>query len=110
MVDLSVKFAGVEFRNPVMMASIAPCAPWSHWPPEKDAPELQMTIWRKLYEGEIGALVTGTMLPIDVKDARGGGRFWASQTKGFGKREGLVSGAPIPAALWSRTNGLELIR
>ncbi len=110
MVDLSVKFAGVEFRNPVMMASIAPCAPWSQWPPEKDAPELQMKLWRHFYEGEIGALVTGTMLPIDVKDGRGGGRFWASQTKGFGKREGLVSCATIPDALWSRTNGLELIR
>ncbi len=110
MVDLSVNIAGVSFKNPVMCAAWAPAAPWSQWPPEKDAPELQMRLWRKYYEYEIGAIVTGTIHPEDLEEARGGGRTWASRTKGFGMREGLVGGATIPDGLWSRTNGLELIR
>ncbi len=110
MVDLSVKIAGIEFKNPVMPAAIAPAAPWSQWPPEKDAPELQMKLWRRLYESDVGAIVTGTIICTDLKDGRGGGRFWASRTKGFGSREGLVSCATIPDALWSRTNGLEVVR
>lgn len=110
MADLSVKIAGVSFRNPIMCASWAPAAPWSHWPAEKNAPELQMRLWRKFYEGEIGAIVTGTVYPEDLKEAHGGGRFWAARTKGFGSREGFISAATIPDALWSRTNGLEVIR
>ena len=112
MSDLSVNIAGLEFKNPVMTAAIAPVASWAHWAPEKDGPEMQMRLWRRLYESDVGAVVTGTIIWTDLneEEARSGGRFWASRTKGFGSREGLVSCATIPDALWSRTNGLEVIR
>ena len=110
MVDLSVKVAGVDFKNPVGIASHAPAAPWGHWPPEKNAPEIQMKIWRKYYEGDVGSIITGTIFFEDLAKPAGGGRFWAAKTRGFANREGFVSAATIPDALWSRTNGLEVIR
>jgi dihydropyrimidine dehydrogenase (NAD+) subunit PreA len=111
MVDLSVRVAGLEFKNPVMIAAIAPCAPWSHWPPEKNAPEIQMKLWRKLYEADVAAICTGFIFPDDdVTLNRGAGRFWAARTRSFAEREGFVSAATIPDAALSRTNSLEVIR
>ncbi len=112
MIDLSVKLAGLDFKNPVIIAAIAPCAPWSHWPPEKDAPEIQMTLWRKLYEGDVAGICTGLIFPgdDDVTLDRGGGRFWAASIRGFAEREGFVSAATIPDAALSRANSLEAIK
>jgi dihydropyrimidine dehydrogenase (NAD+) subunit PreA len=111
MVDLSVTIGGLEFKNPVMLAAIAPCGPWTHWPLEKDAPELQMKMWRRLYEADIGGICTGLIFPFDNPEfKRGGGRFWAARTKGFAKREGFVSAASIPDAGLSKSNSLEAIR
>jgi len=110
MVDTSVSFGGVKFKNPIMIASHAPCSPWSGWPPEKDAPEIQMRLWRKYYEGDVGAITTGTIYSEDFPPGMGGQRFWASKTKGFAEREGFVSAATIPDALWARTNGIEALK
>lgn len=111
MIDLSVRVAGLDFKNPVMIAAIAPTATWSHWPPEKNAPEIQMKLWRKLYEADVAALCTGLIFPDDdVTLNRGAGRFWAARTRGFAKREGFVSAATIPDSALSRTNSLEVIR
>ncbi len=110
MVDLSVKFGGIDFKNPVSIASLSPQAPWAHWPPEKDAPEIQMKVWRKYYENGVGSIVTGTIYHEDLPWARGGGRFYAISTRGFATREGFISGGNYPQTLLSRTNGMEVIR
>ena len=75
MVDLSVKFAGVDFKNPLTPAALAPAAPFTHWPAEKDAPEIVMKQYRKYYELGMGAILTGTILWTDIPDAIGGSRF-----------------------------------
>lgn len=110
MVDLSVKVAGIDFKNPVSIAAHAPQAPWAHWPPDKNAPEIQMKIWRKYYEDDVGSIITGTIYFEDIAKPAGGGRFWAAKTRGFATREGFISACTIPDALWSRTNGLETLR
>ena len=111
MVDLSVEIGGLAFKNPIMMAAIAPCGPWTHWPAEKDAPEIQMKMWRKLYEAGLGGICTGLIFPFDDPELdKGGGRFWAARTKGFAKREGFISAASIPDAGLSKSNSLEAIR
>ncbi len=112
MPDLSVNIAGLDFKNPVIVAAIAPCAPWSHWPPEKDAPEIQMKLWRRFYESGVAGICTGLIFPGDVDATldRGGGRFWAARIRGFAEREGFVSAATIPDAALSQPNSLEAIR
>lgn len=110
MADLSVKIAGVSFKNPIMIASHAPCGPWSNWPLEKNPQEIQMKLWRKYYEGNVGAIVTGTIFSGDDVGNRGGQRFWAARTRGFAERQGFISAATIPDALWARENGIEMIR
>src|SRR4030042_6191957 len=110
MPDLSVKIAGVSFKNPIMIASHAPCGPWSNLPLEKNPQEIQMKLWRKYYEGNVGAIVTGTIYSGDDVGNRGGQRFWAARTRGFAERQGFISAATIPDALWARKNGREMIR
>jgi dihydroorotate dehydrogenase/NAD-dependent dihydropyrimidine dehydrogenase PreA subunit len=109
MVDLSVKFGGVEFKNPVQIASLSISAPYSHWPAEKDGTEPQMKMWRKYYEAGVGSIVTGTIFHEDVPDARGSSRFYAARTKGFAEREGFVSQATMPDVTWGPTQGLRLV-
>ncbi|MFH1651617.1 MAG: 4Fe-4S binding protein [Chloroflexota bacterium] len=110
MADLSVELAGIKFKNPISIASHAPAAPWAHWAPDRNAPEIQMKVWRKYYEADVGSLTTGTVYFEDIAKPAGGGRFWAASTPGFAKREGFISAATIPDAMWSRTNGLEALR
>ena len=110
MVDLSVKFGGIEFKNPVSIASLSPCAPWGHWPPEKDAPEIQMKMWRKYYENGVGSIVTGTIYHEDLPGAHGVNRFYPITTRGFAVREGLLSRTNYPQTPMSRTNSMESIR
>jgi len=107
--DLSTTIAGLDFKNPVMVAAITPNGPWNRWPPEKDAPEILMKQWRKYYEAGVGALCTGIVLPDDETGLNHGAcRFW--RTDNPGKPEGLMSGATVPDAALTRTSSLEVIR
>ncbi len=110
MVDLSVNFGGLCFRNPVMVAALAPGASWTHWPAEKDASEIQMKMWRKYYEAGVGAITTGTIFFKDMPDGRGARRLVPIRTRGFAEREGFVGASTIPDALLGRTQGIRCLR
>jgi dihydroorotate dehydrogenase/Pyruvate/2-oxoacid:ferredoxin oxidoreductase delta subunit len=105
MVDLSVKFAGLEFKNPVSIAAHAPCVP------RRDlvTPEVDLKLWRKYYEGGVGSLTTGTIFFDEMADARGSIRFCPISTKGFAEREGAIGAATMPDCLWPRTPGLRAV-
>lgn len=111
LVDLSVKFAGVEFKNPVWIASHGPVGPWSQWPLDKDAPEIFMKLYRKYYQQGVSAVITGCLHPHDLnRVVRGQARNMAISTRGFAKREGLLGNAIMPDGELSHTNGMELLR
>jgi len=106
MVDLSIKFAGLEFKNPVSIAAHAPCVP------RRDlvTGEVDMKMWRKYYEGGVGSITTGTIFFDEMQDARGAVRFCPISTKGFAEREGMIGAATMPDCLWPRTPGLEAVK
>ncbi len=109
MVDLSVKFAGLDFKNPVSISAHAPCVPQRDLLPGKDSSGLHMKLWRKYYEGDVGSITTGTIFFDEMPGARGASRFCLISTKGFAKREGFVSAATMPDCLWPRSQGLSAV-
>ncbi len=61
MVDLSVKFAGLDFKNPISVAAHGPGIPNRDLLPDKDASGVHMKLWRKYYEGGVGSITTGSI-------------------------------------------------
>jgi dihydroorotate dehydrogenase len=110
MADLRVTFGGLDFKNPIMIAALAPGAPWTHWPQEKDASEIQMKMWRKYYQAGVGSITTGTIFFRDLPDGRGARRLFPIRTKGFAEREGFVGASTIPDALLGRTQGMRALQ
>ena len=47
MVDLSVKFAGLDFKNPISVAAHGPGIPNRNLLSDKDASGVHMKLWRK---------------------------------------------------------------
>src|SRR5271157_1262366 len=105
MIDLNVKFAGLDFRNPISIAAHCPAVP------RRDlvTPEIDMKLWRKYYEGGVGSITTGTIFFDEMLNARGSTRFCPIGTKGFAEREGALGAATMPDCLWPRTPGLEAV-
>ena len=102
MIDLSVKFAGIDFRSPIGIAAHGPSVP------RRDlvTPEVHMDKWRKYYEAGVGAITTGTIFFDEMQDARGSIRFCPISTKGFAERELFVTAATMPDCIWPRSPGL----
>lgn len=106
MVDLSVKFVGLDFKNPISIAAHGPGVPNRDLLPNKDASGVQMKLWRKYYEGGVGSLTTGSIFFDEMEGARGSSRFHLIRTRGFAEREGFVSAATMPDVIWPRSHGL----
>ena len=106
MVDLSAKFAGLDFKNPISVAAHGPGIPNRDLLPDKDASGVHMKLWRKYYEGGVGSITTGSIFFDEMEGARGANRFCLVSTKGFAEREGFVSAATMPDVIWPRTPGL----
>ena len=105
MIDLSVRFAGLEFKNPVSIAAHCPAVP------RRDlvTPEVDLKLWRRYYEGGVGSITTGTIFFDEMLNAKGSTRFCLVSTKGFAEREGGLGAATMPDCLWPRTPGLEAV-
>jgi dihydropyrimidine dehydrogenase (NAD+) subunit PreA len=104
--DVSVKFAGLDFKNPVAIASHAPFIPRRASFSDEELSEWDMKLWRKYYEEGAGCLVTGSIFFDEMPDLCGLQRFGPVSTRGFCKREGLIDAATVPDALYPRTIGL----
>lgn len=106
MVDLSVKFAGLDFKNPISIAAHGPGVPNRDLLPNKDASGVHMKLWRKYYEGDVGSITTGSIFFDEIPGARGANRFCLVSAKGFAEREGFISAATMPDVIWPRSQGL----
>ena len=102
MVDLSVNFAGIDFRSPVGIAAHGPCVP------RRDlvTPEVDMPKWRKYYEAGVGVITTGTIFFDEMQDARGAVRFCPIKPKGHAKHELLIGATTMPDCIWPRSSGI----
>jgi dihydropyrimidine dehydrogenase (NAD+) subunit PreA len=109
MVDLHVKFAGLDFKNPISVAAHGPGVPNRNLLPDKDASGVHMKLWRKYYESGVGSITTGTIFFDEMEGARGANRFYLVQTKGFAEREGFISAATMPDVIWPRSHGLRAV-
>lgn len=109
MVDLSVKFAGLDFKNPISIAAHGPGVPNRDLLPNKDASGVHMNLWRKYYEGGAGSITTGSIFFDEIPGARGANRFCSVSTKGFAEREGFISAATMPDVIWPRSHGLRAV-
>ncbi len=108
MADLSVKFGGVEFKNPVWTASLSPAAPFTTF---KDAADIVLKIVKKCYNLGLGAYTTGSIMYEEPKyEWHGKARNMIMRTRGFAEREGDVGMSVMPDASYPRTIGLELLR
>ncbi len=101
MVDLSVRFAGIEFKNPVSIAAHCPAVPRR----DRVTADVDLKLWRKYYEGGVGSITTGTIFFDEMRDARGAVRFCLVDPKAS---QGLAA-ATMPDCLWPRTPGLEAV-
>lgn len=107
MADLSVKFGGVEFKNPVWTASLSPAAPFTTF---KDAADIVLKTVKKCYDHGLGAYTTGSIMFEEPKyEWRGKARNMVMRTRGFAEREGDVGMSVMPDASYPRTIGLELL-
>lgn len=110
MVDLSVKFAGLDFKNPISIASHAPFIPQGELHSVEEQSEWDMELWGKYYEGGVGSITTGTIWWEDMPACRGVQRFHLIKVPGFAPRGAFVDAATMPDALWSRTPGLLAVK
>lgn len=107
MVDSSVKFAGLDFKNPISIAAHGPSIPRRDLFSDKNFYKFYFNkLWRKYYEGGVGSITTGTIFFDEMLDACGSIRFCPIRTKGFAAREGFVIAATMPDCIWPRTPGL----
>ena len=109
MVDLSVKFVGLNFKNPISIAAHGPGVPNRDLLPNKDASGVHMKLWRKYYEGGAGSITTGSIFFDEMPGARGSSRFHLVRTRGFAEQEGFVSAATMPDVIWPRSHGLRAV-
>lgn len=109
-IDLTVKFCGVNFRNPIATASHAPCIPV----PYKDVCyEVYVKLAQKYYDLGLGAFVTGTITYYSDKEAsnwRGEQFFLPIKVPEFAEREGFVSAAKWPDVLFPKSKGIEVVK
>ena len=106
MADLSVKFAGLDFKNPVTIAAHAPSIPQRELFSDEELSKWHMNIWRKYYEGDVGALTTGTIFAEEMPMGRGAHRLCPVSTKGFAEKEGFLGSATTPDICFPRTPGI----
>jgi len=109
-IDLSVKFAGLDFKNPVSIASHGPCIQRSSWPSDEEFSQIHMKFWRKYYEDGVGSITTGSIFCDEMPEARGMLRFGLSSSKGTVWREGTNNAATMPDSIWPRSAGLMAVQ
>lgn len=109
MVDLSVKYAGLDLKNPVVISSHAPFIPRRELWTDEELSEWDMELWGKYYEGGVAALTTGSIFSDEMPKGRGLQRFAPISTKGFAEREAFLGIATMPDALWPHTPGMMAI-
>lgn len=107
MIYLDVKFAGLDFKNPISVAAHGPSIPRRDLFSDKNFFKHYFEkLWRKYYEMEVGSITTGTIFFDEMPDARGSIRFCLISAKGFAEFEGFVTAATMPDCIWPRTPGL----
>ncbi len=106
MIDLSVKYAGLELKNPVVIASHAAFIPRREDWTDEELSEWDMELWRKYYECGVGALTTGSIFVGEMPKGRGLQRFAPISTRGFAEREAFLGIATMPDCMWPHTPGL----
>jgi dihydroorotate dehydrogenase/Pyruvate/2-oxoacid:ferredoxin oxidoreductase delta subunit len=109
MVDLSVKFAGIELANPFMPAAHAPCAPWTN---RKEAADIYMKMVRKYHQQGAGAfnMVSAWFQNrSELQWTDGRLRVHAMNTRGFTSREGFIVNANLPDSALARDTCLEVL-
>jgi dihydropyrimidine dehydrogenase (NAD+) subunit PreA len=108
MPDLSVKFGGIEFRNPVWVASLSPSAPFTA---RREAVDIVLEKVKRCYNLGLGGYVTGSIWFEDpTYEWRGKGRNLSIKTRGFADREAMVGMGNMPDGAYPRTIGLELVK
>jgi len=110
LIDTTVKFVGLEFKNPISVASHGPCMPRISWPTDEEFSQVHMKFWKKYYEGGVGSITTGTIFHEEMPDAHGMERFCPIKTRGFAEREGTTSAATMPDSIFPRTAGLMAVQ
>jgi dihydropyrimidine dehydrogenase (NAD+) subunit PreA len=108
MANLSVQYGGVEFRNPLWLASLSPCAPFTS---RKDAVDIVMKSVHTCYKEGMGGYVTGSIFDIEADyEWKGKARNMVVQTRGFADRETMVGIGTMPDGAFPRSMGLDLIK
>ena len=108
MPDLSVKFGGVEFRNPVWLASLSPSGPFTA---REEAVNIVLEKVKRCYNMGLGGYVTGSIWFEDPRyDWHGMGRNLSASTRGFADREAMIGMGNMPDGAYPRTIGLELVK
>ncbi|MEM1586466.1 MAG: 4Fe-4S binding protein [Candidatus Bathyarchaeia archaeon] len=106
-VDLTIKFCGVELRNPIAAASHAPAGPFTH---KVICPDIYLKLIRKYYILGLGALVTGTITSYSGNlNWRGTNFFLPISVPGFAEKEGFVSAAKIPDVGFPKPIGIRVV-
>lgn len=108
--DTSIKYAGLDFKNPISIASHGPCAPRFNWSSDEEFSKIHMKFWKKYYEDDVGSITTGTIFFDDVPNARGMSRICPISIRGFATREALLGIASMPDSIWQHTAGIMALK